>query len=242
MESSNLARLAAGVKSAGRLRGQLRMPSGLHGGVSTVRVIVAKHPIIVALLVMIAVGSSVAGSFLRERRYEALARISLRNTSPGRQIKGRLELEVQRIQLELFSGGPDSVEIRARAGDPRVEIVASGDRPDDLPYRANAYASELLAWDRGPAQQHLQHLYRELLAKLASADWRHRASLARQIHRLVPRVVTDADYEAARESKEVSRPDPVRHGLLAFGLGLLIAFSAALAVERLRSRATAVAK
>jgi hypothetical protein len=189
------------------------------------------------LLVATAVGSAVALSIRTDTRYEAVAGLVLQVREPGVNIDREVRAELPRIARRRgLDPTSADVAVVARFGDPRVQVVVSAPAPEGLVFVANTYASELVAWDRGPAQIAVHDRYFRAARDLAGARSGDPGAAARKVRDLRKEVVSDADYRAATDAERVAGPQPIERGMLAFAVGLFVAVAVVVGLDALDRR------
>jgi hypothetical protein len=186
------------------------------------------HWRVTVAIVLLSVGAAVLFSTRAATRYEAVAHFTLTRTEPGAGIQQTLNGRLRPASAALGLGLRDpDVQLLARPGDHDVDVVVSAPTDLELASVANAYASELTAWELGTRRVEARiRLLSARLDELAPGTPQYRRVEA-ELDRLRPLGVTDAEFLSASSATRTKGPDRVRSGAVALAVGLVLALALA---------------
>lgn len=215
------------------------LPTGVTVVIAALARALGRSLISVVLVLSAAITSAVWFSVSEREEFRATSSLRLSEREPGGDIRHQLNTAL--IDVARRRGVDLSrirVTVRASSGDPRVQVVVRSTSRADLIYNANRFASELVAWDRGPAQERVHDDYFDTIERLDHTFGSQRAPLLRRLARLRTQVVTDSYYSSARGVERALGPAPVRDGLVALLGGAALASVTALALAALQGTTT----
>lgn len=194
-----------------------------------------RHLLAAAVVLLAGTAAGVVGSTDEDALYESVARIPLDRTqpTPGFQSTIAARAEAAEARFESMFRNAD-VRVRARVGSPTIEVSARGTDGTEVRALTGAVAGDLLAIERGLSQPGLQAEAEALRQTLAGTRKRaQRRRLERRLATVEDLIVRDNDFSIAPQATRLGGPEPVRTGVLALLVAMLVAVATVVSLERL---------